>query len=254
MEMPRNRFKAALKDRRRQIGIWSGIADGLVTEMLAGCGYDWILLDCEHSPIDPIRILPLLQAAAPYDVSPIVRPSSLDVAEIKRLLDLGAQTILVPYVQTVDEATLAVRAVAYPPEGIRGVAGSTRASRFGAVAGYHATARDEICLLIQAETVAALDRLEDLAQVPGVDGVFIGPSDVAASMGYPGQPSHPEVVAACRDAVERLGRIGVPSGFLSTDEAVLAEIRDAGVTFLAVGVDAGLLRGAALARRKAFPS
>ena len=252
MDMPVNRFKAALRDGRRQIGLWSGIADSVVAEMLAACGYDWIVFDCEHAPLDPVRVLPLLQAAAPYGVSPVVRPSSLDVAEIKRLLDLGAQTILVPYVQTVAEAELAVRAVTYPPDGIRGVAGATRASRFGAIEGYHARARDEICLLIQAETVEALGRLEDLAGVPGVDGVFIGPSDIAASMGFPGQPGHPDVVEACKDAVRRLGRMGVPSGFLSTDEAVAKAVGDEGVAFLAVGVDAGLLRSAAIARRKAF--
>ena len=190
MDLPKNAFKAALKAGQRQIGLWVTIPDSGLVEMLAGCGYDWLLLDNEHSAMSAVETLPLLQAAA-YRVTTVVRPGWNDAVEIKKLLDLGAQTLLVPYVQNAEEARAAVAAVRYPPAGMRGVAGLTRASRYGAVADYHRRTQDEICLLVQVETAEALRHIEDIAAVEGVDGIFIGPSDLAASMGYPGQSSHP---------------------------------------------------------------
>ncbi len=247
MDLPKNPFKAAIAEGRRQLGLWCAINDSTVVEMMAGCGYDWMLLDIEHSTLDPATALPLLQATAPYPVHPVVRPSSLDPAEIKKLLDCGAQSILVPYVQSAEEARVAAGAVAYAPDGFRGVAGMTRASRWGTVERYHARAREEICLIVQVETRAALDRLEDIAAVPGVDAIFIGPSDLAASFGHPGEPSHPEVRAACLDAMKRLAAIGKPSGFLTLDEEVLKEMIEAGCVFPAVDVDIAILRRGALA-------
>lgn len=245
-----NTFKSALSEGRQQIGFWCSIGDTLVVEMLAGCGYDWILIDCEHTILDPAGLLPALQAVAPYPTHPIVRPSSLNVAEIKKILDLGAQTILVPYIQSVEEAKLAIAAVDYPPNGIRGVAGTTRASGFGTIPNYHANARDEICLLLQIETVEAMSVLEDVAALDGVDGVFIGPSDLAASMGHPGTPGHPDVHHACAEAIRRVRAAGKPAGFLSPDQTFVRKMIEAGSLFTAVGIDLGMLRQAAVQRRE----
>ena len=176
--------------------------------MLAGAGYDWILFDTEHSPGDPASVLAQLQAAAPYPVSAVVRPTTNDAALIKRYLDVGAQTLLIPYGQNADEARAAVRAVTYPPDGIRGVSGWTRANRFGRVKDYARRAAEEICLLVQVETVEALGEIEAIASVDGVHGIFVGPSDLAASMGHAGQASHPEVVAAVEDAIRRIRAAG----------------------------------------------
>ena len=210
MDLIRNSFKSALKEGRRQIGYWCSIPDPVVVEMLAGCGYDWLLLDTEHSPISGVQTLPLMQAAAPYPVSAVVRPGWNDAVEIKKVLDCGAQTLLIPYVQNAEEAARAVAAMHYAPRGMRGVAGVTRASRFGTIADYTKRASEEICTLVQVETAAALEQIEAIAAVEGVDGIFIGPSDLAASLGYPGEGSHPEVrkaavIAAVRAKAETLG-------------------------------------------------
>ena len=249
MNLPPNTFKAALREGRRQIGIWHSLCDPTVAELLAGCGYDWVMLDTEHSPVGPAEAISFLRAVAPYPTSPVVRPGWNDPVEIKKLLDAGAQTLLIPYVQNADEARAAVAAVTYPPKGIRGVSGITRATRYGAVSGYAQRANEEICLLLQVETREALDRIEEIAAVEGVDGVFIGPADLAASFGYPGEPSHPEVKAAILEALAKLERLGVPAGILSLDQDFLREAKDAGARFIAVDVDSGLLRKAALARQ-----
>ncbi len=241
MDLPRNHFKAALRAGRNQIGIWCSLPGSGHAEALAGCGFDWMLIDTEHAIIDHTTVLAMLQAAAPYPTQVVVRPGWNDAVEIKRLLDLGAQTILVPYVQSADEAARAVAAVRYPPRGMRGVAGLTRASRFGQVDRYTARADAEICLLVQAETAEALDRLDEIAGVDGVDGVFIGPADLAASMGHPGQPAHPEVRAATVAAIARLKARGMPAGILTFDPGFLAEAVAAGTTFTAVDADVGIL-------------
>ena len=248
MDIPKNQFKAALKAGKRQIGLWVSIPDSGVVEMLAGCGYDWILLDTEHSPMGAVETFPLMQAAAAYPVTTIVRPGWNDAVEIKKLLDCGAQTVLVPYVQNADEARAAVAAVRYPPMGMRGVAGLTRATRYGAVKDYHKRAHEETCLLVQVETAEALRHIEAIAAVEGVDGIFIGPADLAASMGYPGEPSHPAVKAAVMDAIRRIKAAGLPPGFLSLDQAALREAAEAGAQFIAVDVDVALLRRGALSR------
>ena len=245
MENPTNRFKAALKRGERQIGFWNTIPDPSVVEALSTLNYDWLLIDTEHTPIDPPNVMSLLQAAAPYDVTPIVRPVVNDTALIKRYLDIGAQTLLVPFVQTVDEAKAAVAACRYAPEGVRGIGGSTRASRFGQIKDYATIASSEICLLVQVETVEAMKILEKIAKVDGIDGVFIGPGDLSASMGLPGQANHPKVVEACLDAIKRLKKIGVPAGILCQDDLLAKGYIDAGALFTAVGVDLPLLvRGA----------
>ncbi|BBU53755.1 2,4-dihydroxyhept-2-ene-1,7-dioic acid aldolase [Mameliella alba] len=242
MELKKNAFKAGLQEGRLQRGIWCCMTDPLAAEMMATCGYDWMLFDCEHSPMDPIRVLPMLQAVAPYPVSALARPASLNAPEMKRLLDIGAQTLVVPYVQNAEEAAEAAAAVAYPPAGIRGVAGMTRASSFGRIADYHATARDELCLIVQVETVEAMAQIEAIAAVPGIDGIFIGPADLAASMGYPGKPTHPEVQAAVVDGIKRITAAGKPAGTLTTDPEFGQKAIDAGVGFIAQDLDLVALR------------
>jgi len=242
MEMPKNRFKAALKENRHQLGVWCSLGGFLAPEILANAGFDWIVIDTEHAPLEVTDALPALQSIAAYpQVSAVVRPAVNDTAIIKRFLDLGAQTLVVPMIQTADEARTAVAAMRYPPTGLRGVAGLTRASRFGKVANYTATAQDELCLVVQVETVSAMEQLEEIASVDGVDGVFIGPSDLSASMGYPGQATHPEVLATIEDAYARLAKIGVPAGVLSLDEDFAHRSIELGTSFTAVSVDVALL-------------
>ena len=241
MENPKNRFKAALKRGERQIGFWNTIPDPSVVEALATLSFDWLLIDTEHTPVEASSVMSLLQAAAPYDVTTIVRPVVNDTSLIKRYLDMGAQTLLVPFVQSVDEAKAAVAACRYAPDGVRGIGGSTRASRFGQIKDYAANASSEICLLVQVETVEAMKSLEKIAKVDGIDGVFIGPGDLSASMGLPGQPNNPKVVEACLDAIKRLKKVGVPAGILCQDDILAKNYIDAGALFTAVGVDLPLL-------------
>lgn len=241
MTIPQNAFKRALLERRQQIGLWCSLPGGYVAEAVAGSGFDWLLFDTEHSPGDPLTVLAQLQAVAPYDVSPVVRPASNDTVLIKRFLDIGAQTLLIPYVQSADEARQAVAATRYPPEGVRGVSGLTRATRFGRAKGYARHASEELCLLVQIETGEALARLEEIAVVEGVDGVFIGPADLAASLGRVGEPGHPDVVAAVEDAIRRIQACGKPAGILTPDRNFAERCIALGTVFTAVAVDVGLI-------------
>lgn len=242
MENPKNQFKAALREGRQQIGLWNMITGPLVPEALSGLGYDWVVIDTEHSPTDVSDVLPALQAmAAEPGTSAVVRPAWNDPVLIKRLLDFGAQTLLVPYVQSAEEARAAVAATRYPPVGMRGVAGLHRATRYGRIGDYMARAHEETCVLVQVETRAALDRLEEIAGVEGVDGVFIGPADLAASLGRPGRQDHPEVVEAIMGAIDRLGALGVPAGILTLDGNFAQACMARGTRFTAVGIDASLM-------------
>ncbi|MFD1341512.1 HpcH/HpaI aldolase family protein [Litorisediminicola beolgyonensis] len=253
MNLPKNLFKARLAAGEQQIGIWNTLGGNTVPEMLAGAGYDWVLVDCEHAAVETIEVLPALQAIGQYpEVSAVVRPAANDPVLFKRLLDMGAQTLLVPYVQSVEEAQTAVSAMRYGPHGIRGMAGMIRATRYGRVEEYFARASEELCLILQVETISAMEQLEEIAQVDGVDGIFIGPADLSASMGFPGQTSHPEVMAVIDDALARLARIGVPSGILSLDDAQARHFMERGTRFTAVGVDLVLLAKAADQLRTAF--
>jgi len=252
--MPRNRFKARLKSGAHQVGVWNSIPGETLPELLALAGFDWVLIDTEHAPVEATAVLPALQTLAAYpEVAAVVRPFANDTVLIKRLLDMGAQTLLIPYVQSREEAEAAVRAMSYPPKGVRGVAGLTRASRFGHVNDYLRRASEELCLVVQVETKAAIDRLEDIASVEGVDGVFIGPADLSASMGYPGEPGHPEVIAVIEGAFARLSRLGVPYGILTLDEGFCRRSIELGTAFTAVGVDLDLIGKALLALRNRFP-
>jgi 4-hydroxy-2-oxoheptanedioate aldolase len=245
VDLPVNRFKQALKDGQQQIGLWNSIPGPLVAEALAGCGFDWVVIDTEHAPTDVPDVLGMLQAMAPYPVSAVVRPAANDPVLIKRLLDFGAQTLILPYIQSAEEAQAAVAAVRYAPRGMRGVAGLTRASRFGAVADYTRRADAEICLILQVETALALTRIEEIAAVDGVDGLFIGPADLAASMGHPGGLDHPEVTAAIEDAIRRITAAGKPAGILTSDAAFARSCMGWGTRFTAVGIDIGLMLQAA---------
>jgi 4-hydroxy-2-oxoheptanedioate aldolase len=245
VDLPVNRFKQALKGGQQQIGLWNSIPGPLVAEALAGCGFDWVVIDTEHAPTDVPDVLGMLQAMAPYPVSAVVRPAANDPVLIKRLLDFGAQTLILPYIQSAEEAQAAVAAVRYAPRGMRGVAGLTRASRFGAVPDYTRRADAEICLILQVETALALSQIEEIAATDGVDGLFIGPADLAASMGHPGALDHPAVKAAIKDAIRRITATGKPAGILTSDAAFARACMGWGTRFTAVGMDIGLMLQAA---------
>ncbi|MFE3836331.1 HpcH/HpaI aldolase family protein [Pseudogemmobacter sonorensis] len=244
--LPPNGFKRALAEGRSQIGIWCTLPGGVTAELLAGTGFDWILLDTEHALTDLPDIHGMLQAVAASPVAPVVRVQENSAVLIKRALDMGALTLMVPYVQSPEEAEAAVRAMRYAPRGIRGLAGLTRASRYGAVADYIARAEEELCLIVQVETADAVARIEEIASVDGVDAVFIGPADLSASMGLAGQTGHPAVVAKIEEAIARLRAIGKPSGILTLDLDFARRCIGLGTRFTAVGVDMALLRRAAL--------
>jgi len=252
MELPQNHFKRAIRAGQQQIGLWCSLPGAYVAEAVAGSGFDWLLLDTEHSPGDPLTVMEQLQAVAPYPVSAVVRPASNDTVLIKRFLDLGAQTLLIPYVQSVEEAKAAVAAMRYPPRGVRGVAGVTRATKFGRVPNYAKRAEEELCLLVQIETQDALDRLEAIAAVDGVDGVFIGPADLAASLGHAGELGNPKVIAAVEDAIRRIRACGKPAGILTPDNAFAKRCIELGTLFTAVGVDAAMIARATEALAKQF--
>jgi 4-hydroxy-2-oxoheptanedioate aldolase len=254
MELPRNAFKHAIAEGRLQIGLWSSLCSNIAADIVSDSGFDWILLDTEHSPNEVPDLLGQLQAAERGSASLIVRPAWNDAVLIKRVLDIGAQSVLVPYVQNVEEARRAVAAVRYPTAGIRGVAAAARASRYGRIPGYLKKADAEICLLVQVETRTALDQLEAIAGVEGIDGVFIGPSDLSASFGHIGNPQHPEMQKLLQDSVDRLKKVGKPGGILTTNEEEARRYIDWGYVFVAVGSDVGLLARGADALAKRFKS
>lgn len=241
-----NSFKAALKAGRPQIGLWLGLSSSYSAELLAGAGFDWLLIDGEHAPNNVQTVLTQLQAIAPYPSQPVVRPSWNDPVQIKQLLDVGTQTLLVPMVQNADEAREAVRATRYPPAGIRGVGSAlARASRWNRIPDYLQKANDQMCVLVQIETPRAVDALDDILAVDGVDGAFIGPADLSANMGYLGQPDHPEVTQAIDEAIRRIVQSGKAAGILHSNVERARHYLSLGASFVAVGVDAVLLARAA---------
>ncbi|CAN0361634.1 unnamed protein product [Phaeothamnion confervicola] len=254
MDMPRNTFKHAIANGQLQIGLWCSLCSNITTEIVSHSGFDWLLLDTEHSPNEVPDILSHLQAAQAGTASCIVRPAWNDIVLIKRYLDIGAQTLLIPFVQNPEEPKRAVEAMRYPPKGIRGITGSGRASRYGRVKDYLKNASSEICLLVQVETREALKQIEAIASVDGVDGVFIGPNDLSASYGHLGNWGHPEVQDALKDAVVRLKKVGKAAGILTPNEEEAKRFIDWGYTFVAVGADLGLLAKNADALAKRFKS
>ena len=253
MNIPRNTFRDALRAGRPQIGLWVGLADANAAEALAGTGFDWLLLDGEHAPNDPRSVLEQLRAVAPYPVHAVVRPVQGDVALVKQYLDIGAQTLLVPMIDTAEQARTMVRAMRYAPDGIRGMgAALARASRWNQIDDYVHQANEQMCLLVQAESALALANLAAIAAVPGVDGVFFGPADLSASMGHRGQPGHPDVQRAMLDGIATVRAAGKAAGVLMTDPALAQRYLDAGALFVAVGVDTLLLVRAARDLAAAF--
>ena len=241
MDLPRNNFKHAIAAGTQQLGLWSSLSSNYTVEVIAGAGFDWILLDTEHSPNDLESVLSQLQACAPYATHPVVRVAWNDTVLIKRYLDIGVQSLLIPYVQNADEARAAVAATRYPPLGVRGVAGTTRATRFGRVKDYAKRAHQELCVLLQVETKEALENIEAICAVEGVDGVFIGPADLHASLGYTGETGNPAVVPMIEDAIRRIRQAGKAAGVLTSAEAEVRRYMAAGCTFTAVGADVGVL-------------
>jgi len=258
MQTPVNRFKAAIAADQPQIGLWLGLADAYSAEICAGAGFDWLLIDGEHSPNDTRTLLAQLQAIAAYPDSHAIARVPMGHGEvgemlIKQYLDIGVQTLLVPMVDTAEQARAVVSATRYPPLGVRGVGSAVgRASQWSARADYLQVADEEVCLLVQAETVAALHNLEAICAVDGVHGVFIGPADLAASMGHRGNPGHPEVQAAIEGAMKTIIASGKAAGTLTSDPALARRYLDLGCSFVAVGVDVLLFVNAARRLRAQF--
>ena len=241
MDLPRNAFKHSLAAGKPQIGLWLSLSSNYTAEVCAGSGFDWLLIDTEHSPNEIDMVLGQLQAVAPYPSHPVVRVAWNDAVIVKRTLDVGAQSLLFPFVQNAEEAAQAVAATRYPPRGIRGVAGTTRATRFGRVKDYAKRAHEETCVLVQVETQEAVDAIEAIAKVDGVDGIFIGPADYHASLGHTGETANPAVLPKIEDAIRRIRAAGKAPGILTPDEKLARRYLELGALFVAVGADVGLL-------------
>ncbi len=248
MQMPVNPFLRALEGNDVQYGLWAGFGTGYAAEIAATTGFDWLLIDGEHAPNTVPTILAQLQAVAPYATAPVVRTVNQDPALIKQLLDVGAQTLMVPMVESAEQAAALVRAMRYPPHGIRGVGGGlVRATRWDGIDDYLARAHEELCLIVQVESPKGIENVEAIAATEGVDAVFVGPADLSVGMGHPGNPGHPEVQAAIEHAIDAVQAAGKPAGILAPVEADARHYASLGCRFIAVGIDISLLRQGALA-------
>lgn len=238
-----NAFKQKLQQAGAgtPVGTWIMAASPLVTEAMGHAGFDWGVIDMEHTPIDMMGLVHLLQATAATPMTPVVRVPWNDVVTIKRVLDAGATTLLVPFIQNAQEAEAAVRATRYPPAGVRGMAGMSRGSKFGTTPHYLTNANQGMCVVLQLETPEAITDLENIAAVPGVDALFIGPGDLSGTMGYPGQLTHPEVIAVTEQAVARAKALGMPIGTVGGTPEVVARYLAMGFDFVAIASDLGLL-------------
>jgi 4-hydroxy-2-oxoheptanedioate aldolase len=241
VKLKENKFKRAILAGEPQIGIWSALCSNLVADILSTTAFDWALIDMEHSPNDLRSVLSQLQAYGGSSVTPIVRPPWNEPLYVKRLLDLGVTALLFPMVQNAEEAKAAVRSCRYPPKGIRGVSLSQRANRYTDVSDYIERVEDETAILVQIETQSALDKIEEIASVDGVDGVFFGPADLSADLGYLGQPGHEKVSEAIRNGAARVRAVGKPTGILVGDPAVAADWVKEGITFVGCGTDINLV-------------
>lgn len=255
MPAPMNRLKHRLAAGETLFGCWLGMANPYAAEMAATCGFDWLLIDGEHAPNDLQSTMAQLAVIETSPSLPVVRLRDDDPARIKQALDAGAQSLLIPMIETAAQAQACVRATRYPPDGIRGVGSSlARASRFSAIPDYLTTANDQICLILQIESRAGLAALDDILAIPEIDCVFIGPSDLAADMGHLGQANHPEVRATVMDALTRIAASGKAAGVLSTEDPFIADCLKAGARFVGVGIDVLAYVGALRARAKQFIS
>lgn len=240
--MPENHFKIALQAGLVQYGLWLGLGETFSAEICAGAGFDWLLIDAEHGPNDLRSILAQLQAIAPYQSQPVVRPPQGDHVLIKQLLETGVQTLLIPMVNTAEQAKGLVEAMRYPPEGIRGVGSAlARASLWGRIGQYAEQANEQMCLLVQVETQAGYEALDEIIAVDGVDGVFFGSADLAASYGLLGQSTHPDIVNRIESGLQRVTAAGKAGGVLCADKTLNQQYLASGAQFVAVGVDALLL-------------
>lgn len=242
-----NSFKRDLIAGKRLIGCWSSLANAITTEVLGVAGFDWILLDGEHSPNDVGTFIPQLMALKDSSSAPVVRPTSNNEVEIKRLLDAGFYNFLVPFVESADEALRAVRATRYPPQGVRGVSVSQRGNRYGTVPDYFKSINDHICVMVQIESRAGVAAAKEIAAVDGVDGVFVGPADLAANLGHLGDPGHPDVQKVIAQVFADTKACGKPIGILATVEADARRFMEMGASFVAVGSDLGVFRSASQA-------
>jgi 2-dehydro-3-deoxyglucarate aldolase len=247
-----NTFRRDILAGQRLIGCWSSLANPITTEILGLAGFDWLLLDAEHAPNDVLTLIPQLMALKDSPSAPVVRPPVNDAIILKRLLDAGFYNFLIPFVESAEQARRAVAATRYPPAGIRGVAVAQRSNRYGTVPDYFTTVNDQICVLVQIENRAGLENLDGICAVEGVDGIFIGPSDLAAALGHLGNAGHAEVQRAMRDIFACAGRHGRTVGILATVEADARRYLEQGARFVAVGSDQGLFRAATQALRDRF--
>ena len=247
-----NSFKRDLLAGKRLIGLWSSLASPIAMEVLGLAAYDWLLLDAEHSPNDPLSFVPQLMALKDSASAPVARPSSNDMVELKRLLDIGFYNFLIPFVETPEQARYAVAATRYPPQGVRGVSVSQRSNRYGTVPDYMKGINNEICVLIQIESRLGMSNVREIAKVEGVDGIFIGPSDLAAAMGHLGNPKHPEVQEAIKHLFGEAKACGKASGILAPVEEDARRYIEWGVGFIAVGSDLGVFKNATQGLRDRF--
>lgn len=250
-----NPFKAALLRGETQIGLWLSSTTAYMAEIAATSGYDWLLIDGEHAPNTIQSLYHQLQAIAPYPSQPVIRPVDDRRSLIKQVMDIGARTLLIPMVESAEQARDIVSATRYPPQGVRGVgANVARAARWGRVENYMARANEAFCLLIQVETKTALDNLDDILAVEGIDGVFIGPADLSASLGYPDNAGHPEVQRIIEQSIRRIRAAGRAAGFLAVDPEMAQKALGWGANFVAVGVDTMLYMEALDQRLARFKS
>ncbi|OZI41364.1 2-dehydro-3-deoxyglucarate aldolase [Bordetella genomosp. 5] len=249
-----NRFRQRILARERVIGFWMCMSSHITAELAGLAEFDWLLLDGEHSPNEVPMFLQQLQALQGSGSAPVGRPTWNDPVEIKRLLDIGFYNLLIPFIESEDDARRAVAATRYPPQGMRGVAGLQRSNRYGTVPDYLNTVNDNICVLLQIESRPGVEAVDQIAAVEGVDGVFIGPSDLAAGLGHLGNPGHPEVQATIRHLYERVSAAGKAVGILAPVEADARRYIDMGIHFVAVGTDLGIFKQATFALREAFPT
>lgn len=241
MNLQKNAFTQAIRAGEKQIGLWVTLASNFTAEVIAPCGYDWVVIDCEHSPNEIPDVIGQLQAFANTGTTAIVRPDWNDPVKVKRMLDIGAPGLLFPMVQNADEARAAVASTRYPPRGMRGFSGLTRANKFGRVTDYFANIEDETTVIVQIETREALANGLEIGTVEGVSGVFFGPGDIAADLGYLGKPLAPEVWEAIWPVARALMAAGIPVGTLVNDPEFAAHLLNEGFTFVACGSDSGLL-------------
>jgi len=241
MDLPVNQFKRALASARTPIGAWLVSAAPSTAEALGCVGFDFLVVDMEHTPIDVQQLVGILQTIAGTPAQAIVRPPWNDMVMVKRALDAGAQSLLLPFVQSAEEAKRAVAYTRYPPAGVRGVAAVHRGSRYGTIANYVQRAHEEICVIVQIETPTAFAELEAIAAVPGVDSIFIGPADLSASMGYPGDMGNRAVQDKLRAGAQTCKRLGKPCGIVGANPEMVGKFLDYGFSWVAVGSDLAMM-------------